>query len=210
MSYTEAPEHFVEPAEPHGGSPSLCVESSDVPGVEMSSHSRGDDRPRNDALKTSSRKVKRRSSKRSSTVDRQGIVFSDSDQDTTIRVVTPEPRTVSARKTHSRESEEPRSPKSRSHIRREHSASVSNTDDEGTIESRRRDRPSNAGDLPSDASPSSLMSKTRQRLGSLATSSAFTSRPADFFSSIGVSFSVTIPSATQREDATAFVKNSSA
>ena len=168
----------------------------------MNSHSRGDDRPRTDALKTSSRKVKRRSSKRSSTVDRQGIVFSDSDQDTTIRVVTPEPRTVSARKTHSRESEEPRSPKSRSHIRREHSASVSNTDDEGTIESRRRDRPLNAGDLPSDASPSSLMSKTRQRLGSLATSSAFTSRPADFFSSIGypsVSQSPPLPNEKTRQ-----------
>ena len=168
----------------------------------MSSHSRGDDRPRTDALKASSRKVKRRSSKRSSTVDRQGIVFSDSEQDTTIRVVTPEPRTVSTRTTHSRESAEPRSPKSRSHIRREHSASVSNTDDEGTIESRRRDGPSNAGDVPSDASPSSLMSKTRQRLGSLATSSAFASRPADFFNSIGypsVSQSPPLPNEKTRQ-----------
>lgn len=167
----------------------------------MSSHSRGDDRKRTDALNTNSKKVKRRSIKRSS-ADRQGIVFSDSEPDTAIRIVTPEPRTVSARKPQSRGSEEPRSPKSKSRIRREHSASVSNTDDEGAIENRRKDRPLNTGDLPSDVSPSSLVSRTRQRLGSLAASSAFTSRPVDFFNSIGypsVSQSPPLPNEKTRQ-----------
>ena len=152
----------------------------------MSSHSRGDDHRR---IENSSKNVKRHSSKRSSTVDRQGAVLSGAEQVASIRVVTPEPRTTSVNKSASKGQHEPRSPKSRSQVsngRREHSASVSNTDDEGNIEGKLRKRkPVNTGEPAKDASPSSLVSRTRHRLGSLATSSPFASRPADAFGSIG-------------------------
>jgi hypothetical protein len=154
--------------------------------------SRGDGHRRIEAPPTTSRNVKRRPSKGSSAVDRQGKVFSDSEQDSTVRVVTPEPKKASAHVSSSRELQEPRSPKSISRTsngRTEHSTSLSNTDDEGKIENKRRKdgRINNPGEpqSPSDASPSSLVSRTRQRLGSLAASSAFNSRPADLFGSIG-------------------------
>lgn len=135
--------------------------------------------------------VHRRSSKNSSSRDRHGRIFND--QDRSIRAVTPEsPSSFVDRDYDPVLLQSPTSHPSHivSYPNEDHTASVSNTDEEGTIESRRRKnkaKPSSKDEPVSDASPNSFMSKTRKRLGSITTNAAFVpgARLDEPFSSIG-------------------------
>ncbi|KAJ9603906.1 GTPase activating factor [Cladophialophora chaetospira] len=143
----------------------------------------------------------RRSSRRVSSRDRHGKVFEQIDQ-ATIRAVTPEtttPRTDSfsgppvqspvLQPTRTRHSQK----------RRETSASASNTEEESTIERRRRRTQTRAStnEEAADASPGSFISKTRKRLGSIATGLPLPVLPADEVRAHG---SIGFPSVVQTPD----------
>lgn len=145
-------------------------------------------RPRSHG-KTEPRVPRRRSSRQDHTLDRNGRVFSASNGGSTIRTVTPEAAIVYPQSDTKGAPISPIPLEARSGyvgMSRDHPGSVSNTDDENTIERRRRRTKSNArDDNATDASPGSLFSKTRKRLGSIATSAALVSKPEDEISSIG-------------------------
>ena len=134
--------------------------------------------------------VQRRSSRQASSQDRHGRIFEETEQ-VTIRTVTPELATYTNFRNDSADTNLVQSPvlnpsRTRgSQRRREHSASVSNTDEENTIERRRRRAQTRAGtkdDAPLDSSPNSFISKTRKRLGSITTAGPRENEP---YSSIG-------------------------
>ena len=143
--------------------------------------------------------VERRSSKNSASRDRYGKIYSESFRDQTIRAVPPElPPTTShdIDVPSSSYASNPVSPSPRvlrrtklPQRRREPSTSVSNTDEETTIDSRRRKskaRDKKLEDSPSESSPNSFMTKTRQRIGSITTSTSLIQKTAeDLSGSIG-------------------------
>ena len=162
-----------------------------------------------------SKLVERRSSKKSSSHDRHGKVYSGgSFGDVTIRAVTPEspPATSSsATTTEVSYSPSPASPSPQSKHRsrlprghREHSASVSNTEDEDTIENRRWKSKANTQQAEGtgvESSPSSFITKTRQRLGSITTSGSYSQKPGDDPSgSIGYPYVIQSPSLVDRNE----------
>lgn len=136
--------------------------------------------------------VRRRSSKQGTSKDRHGVVFERSNG-STIRAATPDlPISQS-------EGGTPvvGSTLSTSHGNtrvahagqlRDHSGSFSTTDDENTIDSRRRRARTTSGtrDEPaSDASPGSLFAKTRKRIGSITTTATSSTKADDQAISIG-------------------------
>lgn len=129
-----------------------------------------------------SKAVERRLSKKSTSQDRHGKIYPDAFGGHTVRAVTPEtPPTTSssAAAPDTASSFSPASPSSHSthrsklpHRGREHSASVSKVDEETTLEGRRRRnraRTHEGEEILLESSPSSFISKTRQRLGSITT-----------------------------------------
>lgn len=137
--------------------------------------------------------LQRRSSRQASSQSRHGKVFGDQDH-TTIRAITPDSGVYTTFHDDYVEAPHVRSPvmsSSRtrhSHRRREASASVSNTDEEGTIEKRRRrahTRPLPREELSLDTSPGSFISKTRKRLGSITTGPSMGHRAEETYESIG-------------------------
>ncbi|EXJ88852.1 hypothetical protein A1O3_01916 [Capronia epimyces CBS 606.96] len=138
--------------------------------------------------------LQRKSSRgQASSQDRHGKVFADHDP-RTIRAVTPDSgayttfRDDSAQASHVRSPVMSTSRTKNSQRRREASASVSNTDEESTIDKRRRraqTRPGPKEDLPLDTSPGSFISKTRKRLGSITTGPAQGQRAEGTYESIG-------------------------
>lgn len=145
--------------------------SKDVPAERQS------EKPRKSAPPA----VRRRSSKQTSSKDRNGMVF-DRSNGRTIRAVTPERNTTTT-------SAVPDNTRSAYVGRiRDHSGSFSTTDEENTIDSRRRRTRTASGprdETASDASPGSLISKTRKRIGSITTSAALSSKMDDQAVSIG-------------------------
>ena len=154
-----------------------------------------------------SKVVERRLSKKSSSQDRHGKIYPDSFGDQTVRAVTPEtPPTTSssAAAPDTASSLSPASPSSHSkqrskftHRRREHSASMSNTDEETTLESRRRRNRARTQDVEEtliESPPNSFISKTRHRLGSITTTSSGAYAPKMHEDSIG---SIGFPSIIQ-------------
>ena len=152
--------------------------------------------------------VERRLSKKSSSHDRHGKVYPDTFGDQTVRAVTPEtppttsssaaaPDTASSFSPASQSSHSKIHPKF-THRRREHSASMSNTDEETTLEGRRRRdraRTQDGEETLMESSPNSFISKTRQRLGSITTSGTYAQKmQEDSIGSIG--FPSIIPSPT--------------
>jgi hypothetical protein len=143
-----------------------------------------------------SKAVERRMSKKNSSHDRHGKIYPDNH---TVRAVTPEtPPTTSssAAAPDTASSLSPASPTSHSTHgsnlqprRREHSASVSNTDEETTLEGRRlrnRARTTDGEETLLESSPNSFISKTRQRLGSITTSGSHAQKnQEDSIGSIG-------------------------
>jgi hypothetical protein len=143
--------------------------------------------------------VERRSSKKSSSKDRHGKIYPDSFSNRTIRTVTPESPSENSHTADPRS--QPTSPRSGARQRfqersREHGPSASvgavptvdddlSTSGEGSLRSRSRtlEEPGN------DSSPNSFISRTRQRLGSIHTSSSGAvsqkNNPDDSVSSIG-------------------------
>jgi hypothetical protein len=161
--------------------------------------------------------VERRLSKKSSSQDRHGKIYPDSFANQTVRAVTPEtPPTTSssAAAPDTASSFSPASPPSHPthrsklpHRRREHSASVSNTDEENTLESRRRRnrvRTQDVEDTLVESSPNSFFNKTRQRLGSITTSGNLSQKmQEDSISSIGfpsIIHSPTLPGQKETRD----------
>jgi hypothetical protein len=146
-----------------------------------------------------SKAVERRLSKKSSSKDRHGKIYPDTFGDHTVRAVTPEtPPTTSssAAAADTASSFSPTSPSSHSthrsklpHRRREHSASMSNTDEETTLEGRRRRNRARTHDGEEtllESSPNSFISKTRLRLGSITTSGSYAQKiQEDSVGSIG-------------------------
>lgn len=135
--------------------------------------------------------VKRRSSKQGTSRDRHGMVFDGTNGDT-IRAVTPEQSVTPPRNTAgSKGTLSPLHSNSRKAYvgrSRDQSESFSTTDDENTIESRRRRARTTSGardEVASDASPNSFMSKTRKRIVSITTSSALNTKMEDSAVSIG-------------------------
>jgi hypothetical protein len=126
----------------------------------------------------------RRTSRQASSKDRHGKVFEQAEQ-ATIRAVTPEytvPRTESI-ETYRVQSPVLQPTRSRhSQRRRETSASASNTEEDSTIEKRRRraqTRTSTNEETSLDASPGSFITKTRKRLGSIATGLPLPASPSE-------------------------------
>ena len=147
-----------------------------------------------------SKAVERRLSKKSTSQDRHGKVFPDLYAEQTVRVVTPEtPPTTSssAAAPDTASSFSPTSPISQSAHRsklsgrrREHSTSISNTDDDTKLDRRRRKskaRPEDVEETLPESSPNSFITKTRQRLGSITTSGSYSSQKLqeDLIGSIG-------------------------
>ena len=121
------------------------------------------------------------------------MVFADSNRTSTstIRAITPDPRYPTEHPEGSPVSEVSSQINQNGRagyvgLARDHAGSISNTDDENTIETRRRRTRSSAqDDFVADASPGSFMAKTRKRLGSITTSGAHGSRPEEKLTSIG-------------------------
>ncbi|RMZ74882.1 hypothetical protein DV737_g5662, partial [Chaetothyriales sp. CBS 132003] len=133
------------------------------------------------------------SSRQGSTRDRHGIVFNDS-HSASIRVVTPDGVPKGHATRGGGTSPVTASPSKHSSARkyvgtsRDHSGSLSNTDEEGGADGRRRRthaRSLTRDDLGSDSSPGSFISKTRKRLGSITTSTSVLPKPQELPSSIG-------------------------
>ena len=139
------------------------------------------------------RAIKRRPSKQGSSKDRHGIVFADSNRTSTstIRATTPDPKYPTELSGGSPVSEVSSQINHNGRtgyvgLARDHAGSVSNTDDENTIETRRRRSRPGAQDNPAaDASPGSFIAKTRKRLGSITTSGAHSSKAEEKLTSIG-------------------------
>src|SRR4051812_7633229 len=164
-----------------------------------------------------SKAVNRRLSKKSksSSQDCHGKIYPNSFADQTVRAVTPEtPPTTSssAAAPDTASSLSPVSPSShpthRSKLpirRREHSASVSNTDEENTLESRRRRnraRTHNVEDALVESSPNSFFNKTRQRLGSITTSGTSSQKmQEDSIGSIGFPSIIQSPTSPSQKEA---------
>ncbi|KIW43176.1 uncharacterized protein PV06_04310 [Exophiala oligosperma] len=137
--------------------------------------------------------IQRRGSRQTSSQDRHGRIFDEHEQ-RTIRAATPDSGAYTTFRNDSTDGSQVHSPilhstRSRnSQRRRETSASISNTDDENTIDRRRRraqTRTHTKDDAPSDASPGSFITKTRKRLGSIATSPSLVQRQDEDYGSIG-------------------------
>lgn len=137
--------------------------------------------PGQEARRIYNQKIERRSSKKSSSHDRRGRVFEDDYRDKNIRPVTPDspssPPVGTARKDVHYFPPSPRpSRPHHAHRAKDHSDSVSNTDEEPIMKGRRQKTKakSTAKDEPkADSSPNSFITKTRQRLGSLTTTGPF-------------------------------------
>ncbi|KIY03243.1 uncharacterized protein Z520_01710 [Fonsecaea multimorphosa CBS 102226] len=118
--------------------------------------------------------IQRRSSRQASSRDRHGKIFEETEH-TTIRAVTPDyitPRADSFDASHIHSPVLQPTRTRHSQRRRETSASASNTEEDSTIERRRRraqTRTSTNEEVPVDISPGSFITKTRKRLGSIAT-----------------------------------------
>ncbi|KIW68852.1 hypothetical protein PV04_04770 [Phialophora macrospora] len=115
----------------------------------------------------------RRSSRQASSRDRHGMVFDQTEQHT-IRAVTPDHITPRADSFDGHPIHSPVLQPTRtrhSQRRRETSASASNNEDESAMDKRRRraQTRTSTNDEPIDASPGSFITKTRKRLGSIAT-----------------------------------------
>lgn len=165
--------------------------------------------------------VERRTSKKSSSHDRQGRVYPDNFRDTTIRAVTPE--TASKDESQS-ETDAPYTPSAvspssqantRSHYseRQQYAGSITNTDSErssvdiarkqGKVRTKKGD-PDNG---ESSSSPS-LFSKTRNRLGSITTNSPFAQKTSDDpSSSIGFPSIHSPPLSIQTDARSKLIKN---
>ena len=135
--------------------------------------------------------VRRRSGRLGAPTDRHGVVFEGSNG-STIRTVTPETDATVQRLTTTGgpvSSPPQRAPRRTDKgASNDPSGSRSNTEDENTIESRRRraqTRASTTDETASDASPGSFISKTRRRLGSITTTGNLLSRGEESSGSIG-------------------------
>ena len=149
---------------------------------------RQEDTPR---PRTKLQPANRQSSRQTSAKDRHGMVFDDP-KGSTIRAVTPD--TVPPAYLHQGDSVSSNvvSPSQHASRRKQvgtsrgHSGSVSNTDEESTLESRRRKaRSATKDELGSDASPGSFIKKTRKRLGSITTNAVIAAKPDEHAGSIG-------------------------
>ncbi|KIV96190.1 hypothetical protein PV10_00086 [Exophiala mesophila] len=162
------------------------------------------------ASRSRAQNIQRRTSHHASPHDRHGMVF-DLASHSTIRAVTPESQSfimsgsfadsVDSTLLHSPASQSSR--KNGSQRRREKSTSVSNTDEEGTIERRRRrtqSRANTSDDLPLDTSPGSFITKTRKRLGSITTTGNLLQRDPDSHGSIGFPSVVQSPDLQDQRD----------
>lgn len=165
----------------------------------MSTERNGD---KNTAVQSRSRpqNVHRRSSRHTSSQDRHGRVFEDQAH-SAIRAVTPDSAaytnsgidTLNGSQVHS-----PVLPSTRrrnSQRRHDKSASTPNHEEASTGGTRRRRVPTRTNskdDLPLDASPGSFITKTRKRLGSIATGPQTAHREEEIFGSIG--FPSVVPS----------------
>lgn len=135
--------------------------------------------------------VRRRSSRQGAATDRHGVVF-DNSNTSTIRTVTPEsavPIHYAPGNGGPVNSPPPRSSrKAGAGASRDPTGSISNTDEENPVESRRRraqTRASTTDNAASDASPGSFITKTRRRLNSITTTGNLLSRPEEQLGSIG-------------------------
>ena len=140
-------------------------------------------------------------SKKSTSQDRHGRIFTDDFREQTIRAVTPESPSNSpgmAPESGAANSLSPHSPLPYPSGRfdatggaREHEMSNPTTDEEPTVDTRRRRRrpkskTKEAENAPQESSPNSFMTKTRQRLGSITVSGSGTPKgPEDPTGSIG-------------------------
>ncbi|KAJ9497298.1 GTPase activating factor [Exophiala xenobiotica] len=171
-------------------------------------------RPRDEVLNGNSQSrsrpqnIQRRTSRHASSQDRHGRIFEEYEH-TTIRAVTPDSGAYTTFRDDSTDGSQVQTPvlqstRSRnSQRRRETSASISNTDEESTIERRRRraqTRTNTKDDPALDASPGSFITKTRKRLGSIATGPPLTQRQEDDFGSIGFPSVVRSPDTTEYRD----------
>ncbi|RMZ91266.1 hypothetical protein DV736_g1504, partial [Chaetothyriales sp. CBS 134916] len=143
------------------------------------------------------------SSGQGSAKDRYGILFNDP-HGSSIRVVTPDgvPKGHAIRGDGTRPV--PASPSKHSRRRknvgtsRDHSGSVSNTDEESVADGRRSHaRSLTRDDLGSDSSPGSFISKTRKRLGSITSGSSAVPKLQDQHGSIGFPSVVRLPPSPQ-------------
>ncbi|KIW11015.1 hypothetical protein PV08_10314 [Exophiala spinifera] len=137
--------------------------------------------------------IQRRASRQASSQDRHGRMFEEHEQ-RTIRAATPDSAAYTTFNNDSTDGSQVHSPvlpstRTRNpQRRRETSTSISNTDEESTIDRRRRraqTRTNTKDDAPSDASPGSFITKTRKRLGSIATSPSLVQRQDEDYGSIG-------------------------
>ncbi|KIX00706.1 uncharacterized protein Z518_09771 [Rhinocladiella mackenziei CBS 650.93] len=159
----------------------------------MKSTERDDPRGINTHTRSRTQRVQRRSSRQASSQDRHGKIFEEPEQ-STIRAVTPDSTIYTTFRNDSFDATQIHSPVQQasrtnsSQRRRETFVSVSNTDEESTVERRRRRAQTRAGtkeEPVSDTSPGSLFSKTRKRLGSITTGPAQVQRPDEAYGSIG-------------------------
>ena len=158
------------------------------------------------------RAIARKLSKKSSSQDRHGKIYPDLFQDHTIRALTPEtPPTTSSSAAgpesgHTRLAASPvNRPAASTRLPgpgRQHAASLSTTDDDSTVEELRSDsgaKPRRAEQL--GASPQSLVSKTRRRIGSITTNGTHPPKaPAESVGSIGFPSIIQSPTSPNQAD----------
>ncbi|KAK4946342.1 GTPase activating factor [Elasticomyces elasticus] len=152
--------------------------------------------------------VQRRSSRHTSSQDRHGRVFEDHAQ-SAIRAVTPDSGAYTNVGNDAIDGDHVHSPvlhssRSRNSTRRprETSASTSNTETISASGGRRRNqtRTTTKDDFPLDASPGSFITKTRKRLGSIATGAQGAHREEEAFGSIGFPSVVPSPDISEQHD----------